>query len=345
MSAAKTISGQLAETAAKHLAYSPSTVRFASSALKEVSLFDTTIGRLSTQITAPFAEAISNLAGQSTASILSSSALKKLSMTDTLATRLAKTGALGGGLAPLRLKLPEFNPLGETMTSAWSRVFDMPGFTGLLRGFPEGMLEPLRSMTRLIERLGAPIVWMARAALDAYLHGDHEPMREFLHRHLGLWPPTEDDAQALTLALLLREWEQQVDLQDAKAVRTVLRKCAREGNNLDGDHRVRGHKIGHLDERTDLPSPGPGPEDLAIDTVVPWSERFDNRHVRYATGQLKDTDQTVARAWAENAPINWRQAPTLVGQDVAMGERVRRKLLRLGDEIVVRAKAQIPGAN
>lgn len=337
----------IAKLAGSHLVDS-SPVFGISSTLKELSLFDTGIARLSTHFTAldTFAEAMSNFARRSPASILgSSAALERMSLFDTTAARLASTGVLDSGLASLRLRMPEFNPLGDAMASAWNRVFDMPGLTGLIRGLPDGLLEPLRSITRLIERLGAPIVWLARAALDAYLHGDHEPMREFLYTHLRLRPPTEDHAQALAMALFLREWEEQVDLQDADAVRAVLRKCAREGNDLDGDHQVMGYKIGHMEEGIDLLSPAPGPEAVAIATVVPWAEHFDNRHVRHVTGRLKDPEQRVARVWAENAPINWRQAPPMVGQDVAMGERVRRKLLRLGEDIVARAKAQIPGAN
>ncbi|MET7702719.1 hypothetical protein [Streptomyces sp. NPDC005485] len=318
-----------------------------SSTLKELSLFDTGIARLSTQLTAldTFAESMSNFTRPSPVSILGSSALEGLSRFDTPAAQLASTGFMGSGLASLRLRMPEFNPFGEAMAAAWNRAFDLPGLTGLLRGLPDGLLKPLRSITRLLEHLGAPIVWLARAALDAYLQGDHEPMREFLYTHLRLRPHSQDHAQALAVALLLREWEEQVDLQDADAVRAVLRKCAREGNDLDGDHQVMGQKIGHMKEGIELLSPAPGPEALAIATVVPWAEQFDNRHVRNATGRLKDVEQRVARVWAENDPINWRQAPELVGQDIAMGERVRRKLLRLGDDIVARAKAQAPGAN
>ncbi|MDW8805501.1 hypothetical protein P1P68_12110 [Streptomyces scabiei] len=317
-----------------------------SSMLKELSLVDSGIARLSAQFTATgtFAEAM-NRTRRSPVSMLGSSALERLSLFDASAARLVSTGVMGRSLASLSLNMPEFHPFGDAMASVRNCAFGMPGLTGLLRGLPDGLLEPLRSVTRLLERLGAPIVWLARAALEAYLHGDHEPMREFLYTHLRLRPPTEDHAQALALALLLRKWEEQVDLQDADAVRAVLRKCAREGNDLDGDHQVMGYKIGHVEEGMDLLSPSPGPEDLAIATVVPWAERFDNRHVRHATGRLKDPEQTVARVWAENAPINWRQAPLLVGQDVAMGERVRRKLLRLGDDIVARAKRQIPGAS
>ncbi|KUO20781.1 hypothetical protein AQJ91_12810 [Streptomyces dysideae] len=289
-----------------------------------------------------FERSVADLVDWATPADKISSALMDLSLGDTGITSLATAGIADDAVHVFRdLDLPGLNPLGDTLASVWSHVFDMPGLAGLLRGLPDDLLNPLRSVARRIERLGAPIVWAAHAALNAYLDGDHDPMREFLHKHLRLRPPTEDHAQALALALLVREWEKEVDLQDADAVRAVLRKYAREGNDLDGDHQVMGRMIGHLPEGLDLLSPAPGPEALAIARVVPWPEHFDNRDVRYATRRLKETEQTVARVWAENPELNWLQAPELVGQDVAMGTRVRRKLLRAGDQIIERAAAQL----
>ncbi|MFD7973020.1 hypothetical protein [Streptomyces clavifer] len=93
----------------------------------------------------------------------------------------------------------------------------------------------------------------------------------------------------------------------------------------------------------DLRSPELGPEDVAISAATPWTDRFDNRDVRHATRRLKSNEQRVARAWAENSELNWRQAPLMVDMDIDMGNRVRRKLLRVGEEIVRRAEAQILG--
>ncbi|MER6655251.1 hypothetical protein ABT248_32520 [Streptomyces sp. NPDC000971] len=219
----------------------------------------------------------------------------------------------------------------------------MPRFKGLPWGFPEEWLHPLRSINRLLDRLGAPIVWRARAALNSYQQGDSGPMWEFLHDCLRLRPATEDHAQALAFALLLQEWENHVDLQDADAVRLALRACAREGNDMDSDHQVMGRSVGYLPVGVDLRSPEPSPEDVAISAAVPWADRFDNQAVRYATGRLKNNEQRVARVWAENTDLNWRQAPLQVDLDIDMGNRVRRKLLRVGDEIVRRAEAQILG--
>ncbi|EPH41469.1 hypothetical protein STRAU_5473 [Streptomyces aurantiacus JA 4570] len=322
----------------------PSASILASTALTKMDLFGTRAARLSTQVTALdcLAEAVDALARRTWASTFASSALERLSQHGTRSTRLAGLGITGSGPTSPSLRLPGFDPLGEAMATGWNRGSGLPA---PLRGLPEEFLKSLRSVTRLLEHLETPIVWAARMAMNAYRRGDHGPMRELLYTHLHIRPATEDHAQALALALLLREWETQVDLSDADAVRAALRQCAREGNDLDGDHKVKGRWIGHLEEGIEMPSPGPGPEDLAIASTVSWSDHFDNRDVRYATGRLKDAEQNVARAWAENGPVNWQEAPLLVGQDVAMGNRVRRRLHRLGDEIVARAKARTPGVN
>ncbi|MER6017711.1 hypothetical protein [Streptomyces anulatus] len=232
---------------------------------------------------------------------------------------------------------------GPTAALRGSVLAAMPRARALPWGMPEDWLYPLRSINRLLDRLGAPIVWEARAALDSYQQGDSGPMREFLHDRLRLRPATEDHAQALAFALLLREWENHVDLQDADAVRLALRACAREGNLLDSDHQVMGRSVGHLPVGIDLRSPEPGPEEVAVSAATPWADRFDSQHVRYATKRLKSNEQRVARAWAENSELNWQQAPLVVDMDVEMGNRVRRKLLRAGGEIVRRTEAQILG--
>ncbi|MEU8701629.1 hypothetical protein AB0C61_29015 [Streptomyces sp. NPDC048680] len=248
------------------------------------------------------------------------------------------------GLTSLPRQLFRFDLADGPMAALRGSVLaGMPRAKALPWGMPEEWLHPLRSINRLLDRLGAPIVWRARAALNSYQQGDPEPMREFLHDCLRLRPATEDHAQALAFALLLREWENHVDLQDTDAVRLALRACAREGNDLDSDHQVMGRSVGHLPAEIDLRSPEPGPEDMATSAATPWADRFDNQHVRYATKRLKNNEQRVARAWAENSELNWRQAPLLVDMDVDMGNRVRRKLLRAGGEIVRRTEAQILG--
>ncbi|MGA6172504.1 hypothetical protein ACPEIF_19925 [Streptomyces sp. NPDC012600] len=78
---------------------------------------------------------------------------------------------------------------------------------------------------------------------------------------------------------------------DADAVRPALRACAREGNDLDSDHQVMGRSVGRLPAGIDLRSPEPGPEDVAVSAATLWADRFDNRHVRYATKRLKSNER------------------------------------------------------
>ena len=203
-------------------------------------------------------------------------------------------------------------------------------------------LEKFCSITRWIEGLGPAVVWEARAALASYQRGDTGPMRRFIHTHLRLRPPTEDHEQALALALLEGSWKQGIDLQDPKEVLTALRRLAREGDYEERFHQVAGFRIGRLDTGFERRSPVPGPDDLAIARILPWAEQFDDRNVRYATRRLKDEQQTVARAWAENPDLDWLQAPQLVGHEAHIGTQVRRKLRGLGNQINERA-ARVQG--
>ncbi|MFG3172293.1 hypothetical protein [Streptomyces sp. NPDC048200] len=275
-----------------------------------------------------FAKTVRSLAGSSPSSVLAFSATKRPPLMNSIwASGVAPLGGMHSVQDLLGMRDHRFKIFGEELSS-WRRSF-----------VPGGLLEPLRSITRLIERLGAPIVWLARQALDAYEDDDHQPMLEFLHVQLRIRPATEDHCQALALALFLREWEAQVDLHDPAAVRAALRECAWDGVKLEVDHQVAGRKIGYLPEGIDFRAPDPGPDVLAMAAVVPWAENFDNRDARYAARRLKSAEQQVAQAWTEDRSLNWRQAPQLVGQDIAVGERVRGKLRRLGNEITSRAEA------
>ena len=206
-----------------------------------------------------------------------------------------------------------------------------------------GVVDAVRSAARWVQRQGGEIAWEARMALDAWAAGDQGPMLEFIYSRLGLRPPTEDHVQALSLAILDNSWQSDIDLEDARAVLLALRKAAREGDSREGLHQVAGVKITYLDEPSLQASYGPGPDELAIARIVPWTDQFDDRSVRYATRQLKQQEQVVAREWSEDPQLSWIQAPQLVGFDPKLGESVRRKLLRLGRQINERSQGRVRG--
>ncbi|URM90362.1 hypothetical protein LUW75_10570 [Streptomyces sp. MRC013] len=73
-----------------------------------------------------------------------------------------------------------------------------------------------------------------------------------------------------------------------------------------------------------------------LNRAVAWPDQFDNPHVRYATRQLKPNERDVSRVWAEDSTITWLEAPLLIGAQPEDGIRVRRKLRRLGNEVLRR---------
>ncbi len=250
---------------------------------------------------------------------------------------LAITGRIAeavGSLAPKMpsLELPLFKVFRMREFEAWQLL-------------SAGMLDQLSSINRWVRRLGASIVWEARAALAAYERGDARPMLLFIANHLRLRPPTHDHAQALALALWEGSWEQTVDLQDERSVLLALGRHAREGDYEEWRHEVAGKKIGRLDMEalSAWRTREPGPEALAIAAVTPWEEQFQTPGVRYAANRLKEDERAVARAWAENHPIPWTRAPELVEQEPKMGERVRLKLHRLGEDFNARTQARFLG--
>lgn len=190
----------------------------------------------------------------------------------------------------------------------------------------------LASLTAVIpEDLRHAIVAELEAAYAAYMKGEAAPMQSFVRRHLRLKDRLDDYCQALALALIENAWCRETDLRDPDAVRKVLLRHARAGCDLEVDHQVGLCRIAYLGD-TDWPAAAPSPESAALARVVAWHDQFDNRHVRYAASRLDSQEKAVARAWAENPPIAWTQIPQLIAAEPGEGERVRRKIKRLGAE-------------
>ncbi|MEU7154599.1 hypothetical protein AB0B15_42330 [Streptomyces sp. NPDC045456] len=120
-------------------------------------------------------------------------------------------------------------------------------------------------------------------------------------------------------------------MSDARAVRRAPTRAVQEGNDLEGDHQAGKRRIGYHED-WDLDLRVPGPEDLIFSQILPWHETFEDRRVRYTSGKLHPTEGEIARAWAENPPTPWNLAPELVDAEAPAGERVRRKVRRLGIE-------------
>jgi hypothetical protein len=243
-----------------------------------------------------------------------------------------------------RLYVPPLPPLAGSIGPAMADVFASAGMQRILKdSFAirpllaeligdrlSGVLAGVRASVAWVERLRPSVLADARYAYKAYMAGDREPMKRFLLRSLRLWPVTEDHCQAMAVAMWEGRWEQEADLTDDRSVRKVLCGYARQGNISEYDHEIRGAKIGYIPDGWNQPDPGPGPEEEAISRLLPWVERFETATVRSILRQLSAQERAVVRVWAENHPVAWTVAPTLVHQDPSQGERNRRKLIRLG---------------
>jgi len=80
------------------------------------------------------------------------------------------------------------------------------------------------------------------------------------------------------------------------------------------------------------PTPGAGPDDVRLLSVL---------------AALQPAERAVALAWAHPAVATWTEAALVAGatDPVALGERVRRKLKRLGERQTERAVAARQGGN
>ncbi|MGA5207963.1 hypothetical protein [Streptomyces variegatus] len=208
----------------------------------------------------------------------------------------------------------------------------LPTMADLIGGHMADLFAGVRSVADWAKRLKPSVLAEARYAFDAYMRGDTEPMKDFLHRCLRLWPVLEDHCQALAVAMVERAWEQEADLADDQSVRRVLVRYARQGCDFERDHQIRGASIGYIPEGWEQRETVPGPEDLVIPRLVPWAEQFETAPVRYVARQLNEQERALVRAWSENHPMTWPKASDLVQQNEAQGVRAQRKLKRLGKE-------------
>ncbi|WP_406490737.1 hypothetical protein OHB06_01410 [Streptomyces sp. NBC_01604] len=247
------------------------------------------------------------------------------------------------GLPPLITTLPSLAKMAGTLAPngfgtqvGLLRMQDVfrtrPPLADLIGGHVADLFAGVRSVADWAMRLKPSILAEARYAVDAYMKGDKEPMKEFLRRCLRLWPVLEDHCQALAVAMFERAWEQEADLTDDQSVRRVLIRYARQGCDSERDHQIRGASIGYIPEGWEQRDTVPGPEDLVIPHLVSWAEQFETAPVRYVAGKLNEQEQALVRAWSENHPMTWPKASDLVQQDKAQGERARRKLKDLGKE-------------
>ncbi|MER5483706.1 hypothetical protein ABT024_10860 [Streptomyces sp. NPDC002812] len=184
----------------------------------------------------------------------------------------------------------------------------------------------------------------ALVARNAAIDGDHDTVDEFSRTWLGLEHPARWRA-AVEMALL-GDWVDALHDRavDDPALRHLLRREADEAHHQMlplWEHRTRSQRVTLLSRPVgdgltlaDVVTDRRCPESLLVD------DEFQDPRVGAVLRQLAEPEEKVARTWAAGAD-SWAVAAVDSAQPAAYGERVRRKLHRLGARQTERAAAAV----
>jgi hypothetical protein len=182
----------------------------------------------------------------------------------------------------------------------------------------------------------------ALTARNAAIDGDVEMVDAFARTWLGLSNP-EAWREAVEMALL-GDWVEVLNrgLANDEALAHVLRtETSIERRRLHPlwERRVRGKRVLLLSQEV---GGGMLMQDLLVDCTTPEglalaSEVADER-IACAMRDLRADEVSVARLWAHSGDT-WAAAATAAGLPAVYGERVRRKLKRLGGKHAARRSA------
>jgi hypothetical protein len=182
-----------------------------------------------------------------------------------------------------------------------------------------------------------------RAALRAraaVLHGDDGPVAWFIEAWLGL-RVTPERIEAVSAALLEEGWDAGIPDDPAYLLTDLRRRTARQARVLRPiwETQLNHRAIGMLDQPVitgngtlltviDLVPGGQTTEDLVL------AGEWDKQRLRRALDRLKPDELQVTNVYAQRSELTWAEAARIAGapDPAAAGERVRRKLKRLGAE-------------
>jgi hypothetical protein len=199
------------------------------------------------------------------------------------------------------------------------------------------------SVTETIVKLATRAVfWAAVRVREAIIHDENseEIVRGFMLKALDLFPKGELHVEAAKEALLENAWLK----AEPENVKKVLLKRIRElhrNHRLIGDTELGYHRIVSL--QTPLGRAG-SDNDLvltlaealsdpcSVEDLVLGRPEFRDPRIDRVLKKLKPGERKVADLYAVHDGMTWDRAAAAAGQAPAFGERVRRKLIRLGDE-------------
>jgi hypothetical protein len=206
---------------------------------------------------------------------------------------------------------------------------------GLLRSWGE-MAETGRGLLRNLARAAYRAAVRARRAV---LDEDEELVAWFIEDWLCM-PITPARIEAVSVALLDEGWDARIPEHPAFLLDDLRDRTRRHSHILKPywETQLNHRAVGSLSQV--ITAVG-GAALTAADLVAdPWTtedlalaRECEEQRLDLVLSQLKPGEQRIAKVWAEHSELTWAEAALLAGapDPAAAGERVRRKLKRLGD--------------
>ncbi|MFG2724042.1 hypothetical protein [Streptomyces canus] len=187
----------------------------------------------------------------------------------------------------------------------------------------------------------------ALTARNATIEGDHGAVDEFSRIWLGITDPKRW-RDAVEMALL-GDWVDKLGrgvLGDPAVVDLLRHHAQIEHRHLQPlwERKVNGRRVSLLGQPVgaDLTL-----QDFLLERRTPEAEVLYGEHesrVAAVLRRLTPNEAIVAAIWAETPELSWQQAALAERLPETLGERVRRKLKRLGWQYTERAQAAVTAA-
>jgi hypothetical protein len=214
------------------------------------------------------------------------------------------------------------------------------GVTASLANLFQRWREAAESGMGVLRGLARAAFKAALRARGAVLHGDDGLVAWFIETWLGLRASPER-IEAVSAALLEEGWDASVPDAPDCLLTDLRRRTARQTRVLRPiwETQLNRRAIGMLDQPVitgngtfltiaDLVPGGQATEDLVL--ADEWGEQ----RLCRLLGRLKPDELQVTNIYAQRSELTWADAARIAGaaDPAAVGERVRRKLKRLGAE-------------
>jgi hypothetical protein len=233
--------------------------------------------------------------------------------------------------------IPAVTIAGVARSVNLTAVSAMPGLVGLFQHWRE-LADFGTGLLRGVARAAYTAALHARAAV---LRGDNGPVAQFIENWLNL-RATPGRIEAVSAALLEEGWDASVPDNPGQLLTDLRRRTGRQARVLRPiwETQLNHRTVGMLDQPVstragttctvaDLVRDPRTTENVAL-----TGTRDHEQRLHQVLDQLKPDELTITNIYAQRDNLTWAEAARAAGaaDPATKGERVRRKLKRLGTE-------------